>query len=247
MQELVSIITPAYNSGRFIGMAIESVQNQTYSFWEMLIADDGSVDETKDIVDQYAQNDGRIVWIPSEKNTGAAGARNRAIKLAKGRYFAFLDSDDQWKKNKLEKQLNFMKVSDIAFSFTAYEILVPDGTKLVSVPEKVNYAQYMKDTIIGCLTVMIDTSLINEVQFVEIKRDHDSMTWARLLRQVDYAYGLNESLSYYRRVKGSISNNKLRAVKNHWVNCRTIEKVPFFKCCYYFMFYIVHAVKKHYF
>ncbi|WP_195932056.1 glycosyltransferase family 2 protein [Turicibacter sanguinis] len=242
---LISIITPVYNSEKYIGDTIKSVLEQTYKNWEMLIVDDCSFDNTEQIIKQF--QDSRIKYFKLEENCGAAIARNKALNLARGNFIAFLDADDMWNPKKLEKQLNFMLEKNYAFTFTAYEILRKDGNKMVEIPSSLNYSQFMKNTIIGMLTVMIDRRKITDLQIVNVKKDHDSMTWAKLLRSGYVAYGLNENLAYYRKVEGSISNNKIEAVKNHWINCRNIENIPFTKCVYFFCFYILNACKKHLF
>jgi teichuronic acid biosynthesis glycosyltransferase TuaG len=244
MNELISIITPVYNSEKYIADTINSVLAQTYTNWEMLIADDCSSDNSAEIIKKYT--DSRIKYFRLETNSGAAIARNKALEKAKGNYIAFLDSDDTWKPEKLEKQLKFMVEKDIGFSFTGYEIIRNKKNKIIEVPDTVNYDQFMKNTIIGTLTVMLSRKHVGEVRIVDVKKDHDSMTWAKLLRQGNIAYGLNESLAYYRKVEGSISNNKIKAAKNHWNNCRRIEKLSIPKCMYYFFFYILNAIKKHY-
>lgn len=242
---LISIITPVYNSEKYIGETIKSVLAQTHNNWEMLIADDCSKDNTAKVVSEF--NDPRIKYFKLEENAGAAIARNKALEKAKGTYIAFLDADDMWKPNKLEKQLDFMIYNNVGFSFTGYEILRENGNKVISVPSRLSYSQFMKNTIIGTLTVMVNTEIVGEVRLVNVKKDHDSMTWAKLLREGHTAYGLNESLAYYRKVEGSISNDKFKAAKNHWNNCRNIEKLSLLKCLYYFSFYGINAVKKHYF
>ena len=244
IENLVSIITPVYNSENYIGDTIKSVLEQTYPNWEMLIADDCSKDNTKNAVKQFL--DPRIKYFRLEKNSGAAIARNEALEKAKGKYIAFLDADDMWKPDKLEKQLNFMTRNKIGFSFTGYEILREGKNKVIKVPKTLNYSQYMKNTIIGTLTVMINKEIVGQVRLVNVKKDHDSMTWAKLLREGNIAYGLNESLAFYRKVEGSISNDKLKAVINHWNNCRQIEQLSVLRCTHYFFFYILYAVKKHY-
>jgi teichuronic acid biosynthesis glycosyltransferase TuaG len=242
---LVSIITPVYNSEKYIGETIKSVLSQTHINWEMLIADDCSLDNTSEVIKEF--NDSRIKYFKLDENAGAAVARNRALEKAQGKYIAFLDADDMWKPNKLEKQLKFMSKNNIGFSFTGYEILRDNANKVIKVPHKLNYNQFMKNTLIGTLTVMLNTEIVGEVRLVNVKKDHDSMTWAKLLREGNYAYGLDESLAYYRKVEGSISNDKFKAAKNHWNNCRNIEKLSFPKCLYYFFFYGLNAVRKHYF
>lgn len=242
---LVSIITPVYNSEKFIGCTIKSVLEQTHKNWEMIIADDCSSDNTEAIVSQF--KDSRIKYLRLDKNSGAAVARNMALERANGRFIAFLDADDMWRQQKLEKQLRFMINAGLGFSFTGYEIMREGKNKVIKVPFKLNYSQFMKNTIIGTLTVMVNTEIIGPIRLVNVKKDHDSMTWARLLKAGNIAYGLNESLAYYRRVGGSISNNKFKAVKNHWNNCRNIEQLSLLRCAYYFLFYGVNALKKHYF
>jgi teichuronic acid biosynthesis glycosyltransferase TuaG len=242
---LVSIITPVFNSEKYIGETIKSVLSQTYKNWEMLIVDDCSKDNTAVIINKFI--DPRIKYFKLENNSGAAVARNKALEMSRGKYIAFLDADDMWKPYKLEKQLNFMVENKIGFSFTGYEILRENENKVIKVPLLLNYSQFMKNTIIGTLTVMLNTSLVGKVRLVNVKKDHDSMTWAKLLREGHLAYGLNESLAYYRKVEGSISNDKFKAAKNHWNNCRNIEKLPIPKCLYYFFFYGLNAIKKHYF
>jgi teichuronic acid biosynthesis glycosyltransferase TuaG len=241
---LVSIITPVYNSERYIGETIRSVLSQTHTNWEMIIADDFSKDNTSEMVKSF--KDSRIKYFKLEKNSGAAVARNKALEKAQGKYIAFLDADDMWKPNKLEKQLNFMIENKIGFSFTAYEILRDNRNKVIKVPQKLNYGQFMKNTVIGTLSVMINTDIVGTIRLVNVKKDHDSMTWAKILRNGHFAYGLNESLAYYRKVEGSISNDKFKAAKNHWNNCREIEKLTLPKCAYYFFFYTINAIKKHY-
>lgn len=245
MKKLVSIITPVFNSEKYIGNTIESVLQQTVEDWEMLIVDDCSTDHTEQVVLNY--QDERIQYIKLEQNSGAAKARNVALKRAQGRYIAFLDADDMWKPEKLEKQLAFMEKNRYGFTFTAYEILRQGGNKKIRVPASLTYSQFMKNTVIGMLTVMVDRNIAGDFRIVDIKKDHDSMTWAKFLREGHTAYGLNESLAYYRKVEGSISNNKWKAVKRHWKNCREIEQLPLFRCAYYFFFYLCNAIKKHYF
>lgn len=241
---LVSIITPVYNSRKYIGETISSVLSQSHTNWEMIIVDDCSKDNTELVIKQFT--DPRIKYIRLDENVGAAEARNKALELAKGRYIAFLDADDMWKPNKLEEQIKFMLKNRIGFSFTGYEILGARRNKVINVPSSLNYSQFMKNTIIGTLTVMVNKDIVGEIRLVNVRKDHDSMTWAKLLREGNFAYGLNESLAYYRKVEGSISNNKFEAVKNHWNNCRKIEKLSIPRCIYYFFFYGINAIKKHY-
>lgn len=162
----ISIITPLYNGEKYIEKTILSVIKQTYNNWEMLIVDDCSGDNSPNIVKKYVEQDKRIKYIRLEKNSGAAIARNKAIEIAEGEYIAFLDSDDLWKKEKLEKQINFMKENNYAISFTEYEEIDEDGRKLnilIRVPKKpVTYRSYLLTNPIGCLTGMYSVKKLSQ-------------------------------------------------------------------------------------
>ncbi len=249
MNGLVSVITPAYNSEKYIEETIKSVINQTYKNWEMIIVDDCSKDNTKEVINRYSMNDDRIKYIKLDVNSGAAVARNKALELSSGRYKAFLDADDLWDSHKLEKQLKFMKDNNYGFTFSQYEMISEDGISLnkqVTVPKTVRYEDILKNTIIGCLTVIIDTDIIGDFRMPDVRKGQDTMTWTLILRNGHVAYGLQENLAYYRNVKNSISNNKIKALKRTWSNYRNIEKLPLMKCIYYYSFYIINAIKKHY-
>lgn len=241
---LVSIITPAYNAEKYIGDAIESVLAQTYKNWEMIIVNDGSKDHTEEVVRHY--KDDRIKFHNLEKNSGVAVAMNTAISLAKGSILAFLDADDIWKPEKLRKHVDFMVKNNYGFTFSAYEIMRENGYKYVHAPKSQNYGQYLRNTVIGTSVAMLDLDIIgHDFRMVNLRKDLDSMTWARLLREGHIAYGLDESLAYYRYVETSISNDKWKAATNHWQNCRQVEHIPFFRCLWYFIGYAYNAVKKH--
>lgn len=244
---LISVITPAYNAAKFIGETIESVLNQTYTNWEMIIVDDCSQDETRNIVESYTKKDLRIKLYALEENSGAAVARNKAMELAKGRYIAFLDSDDRWLPEKLEKQLKFMQEKDIAFSYTGYVRILEDGTRTNAIvkPNKktVNYDDLMKRCVIGCLTVMLDRSKIGKVDMVNIRSRQDYVYWLTITKMGFLAYGLPEVLAEYRLVEHSISSNKLKAAKMNWHVFRKIEKQSLLKSLWYFSNYAVISVK----
>lgn len=249
-QELVSIITPAYNCEEFISETIESVINQTYSNWEMIIVNDSSTDNTEGIINEYIRKDSRIKLIYHKENYGPAVARNNALASAKGRFIAFLDSDDVWKREKLEKQMSFMLKGGYGFTFTAYEFMKTASetkTKIVEVPQIINYQESLKNTIIGCLTVIIDRKIIGDFRMPDIKIAQDYSTWIKILKKGHVGYGLNENLAEYRRTSGSLSGNKFKALKGQWSNYRDILQISFLKRCYYFSFYVFNAVRKHYF
>lgn len=248
-QGLVSIITPAYNCEKYIIETIESVLAQTYMNWEMIIVNDVSKDNTEEIIKEYIEKDMRIKLINLKENSGAAVARNTAIGIAKGRFIAFLDSDDRWKKDKLEKQLKFMINNKYGFTFTSYEYIRDennDKEKIFSVPKSLNYSQALKNTVIGCLTVIIDKEIVGDFRMPLVRRGQDNLTWLMLLEKGNIAYGLNENLAEYRRVEGSLSNNKFKALKRQWFNYRKVIKLPLLKCIYYYCFYILNNLKKYY-
>lgn len=244
---LVSVITPSYNAEKFISATIESVRTQTYTNWEMIIVDDCSKDTTREILKEYAELDPRIKPIFLEENSGAAVARNTALKAAQGEYVAFLDSDDLWVPGKLEKQLAFMQKNDYAFSFTAYNLIDESGKpldKVISVPKQIDYKGLLKNTIIGCLTVMIDTRKVEPLQMPLIRTRQDYALWLKVLRQGHVAYGMQEPLANYRIVEGSISSNKLKTAKRNWYVYREIEKLSLPYASWCFVNYAFYAIKK---
>lgn len=242
---MISIIVPAYNSSKHISKTIESVLTQTFSDWEMLIVDDCSTDNTVEIVSAFA--DERIKLIRNDINTGAAGARNKAIRIAKGPYIAFLDSDDMWLPEKLEKQLAFMKNNDLAFSFTAYECVSESADKLlysVKAKESFSYKKFLKNTAIGTLTVMINRDKTGDFEMPEIRSSHDMALWLEIMKRGWNAYGLDICLAQYRNVDGSNSSGKLKAASDVWKVYRKIEKLNLLVSLYSFIGYAFHAFCK---
>ena len=247
VNDLVSIIMPSFNSARFIAESIESVLSQTYAQWELLITDDCSKDNSLEIINSYVAIDDRIKIFALNNNVGAASARNISLDKAKGRYIAFLDSDDIWEPHKLETQLSFMKTNGYEFTFSAYSIMANDGKltgKIVSVPPKITYEQYLKNTIIGCLTVIIDRRQTSDFRMPLIKSSHDMALWLLIMKRGFRAYALNEVLATYRLVSTSNTANKWKAVKDVWKVYRDIEGLSFFKSTICFCCYIVNAIIK---
>lgn len=247
--ERVSIITPVYNCELLIEETMKSVINQTYLNWEMLLVDDCSTDNSANIIKEYSKRDNRIKYFKLSKNMGAAAARNEALKNATGRFIAYLDSDDLWKKTKLEKQVEFMKRKKIAFSCTDYEKINENGeslNKIIKIPYKVNYNYYLKNTIIQTVGVMIDSKITGKDLLVmpNIRRRQDAATWCQLLKAGYDCYALSENLSYYRVVNNSLSSNKFKAVKGTWFLYRKIEKLSLLKSCFCFIGYAFNAIKK---
>lgn len=245
---LVSIVVPVYNSEKFILDTINTVEKQSYKNWELIFVDDCSKDNSTKIIKERIKNNNKIKLIELKKNSGAATARNVGIDESKGSYIAFLDSDDLWKKEKLENQLAFIKENGCAFSFTGYEFADEYGLgngKVVKVPFKMNYKKALKNTTIFTSTVMFDLEKISkdQIKFENIKSE-DTATWWKVLKSGYVAYGLNENLTYYRRTSGTLSSNKFEAIKRTWNLYRTQEKLNIFYSFYNFCFYAFNAVRR---
>lgn len=245
---LVSIIVPVYNVKKYIVETMDCVRAQTYSEWELLLVEDGSTDGTAKIISDYLKEtaDGRIRLIEQPVNGGAAKARNDGLAQAKGRYIAYLDSDDLWEPEKLKKQIAFMTEKEAAFSFTGYEFADENGKglgKVVRVPETLSYHQALKNTTIFTTTVMFDTDKISKDKLVmpQIKSE-DTALWWRVLREGYIAYGLNENLVKYRRAGKSLSSNKLEAIRRIWNLYRKAEGLGLIQSMWNFCFWAVRAV-----
>ena len=244
---LVSIIMPSYNASQFVTESINSVLLQTYLNRELLVVDDCSKDDSVRIVQKFVDIDQRVRLFPLEKNVGAAAARNVAIGQAKGQYIAFLDSDDVWNEDKLEKQLAFMKQNSYAFVFSDYYVMEEDGRKtgnIVRVPISLTYHQYLRNTIIGCLTVMIDRKQTGDFRMPLIKSSHDMALWLLIMKRGFKAYGLKEVLAGYRLVSTSNTAKKWKAAKDVWKVYRKIEGLSVLYAMYCFSGYVLHAVLK---
>ena len=247
MNNLVSIITPSYNSSRFIEDCVKSILSQTYGNWELLIVDDCSGDNSKDIISGFSNIEVRIKPIFLENNVGAAEARNVAIRKAKGRYIAFLDSDDLWDSHKLEKQLSYMIENDIAFSYSTYQFISEDGkefSNIILAPKMMTYHSYLKNTIIGCLTVIIDREKTGDFEMPNIRSSHDMALWLLIMKRGFSAYGLNENLARYRVVSSSNTANKINAANDVWDVYRKVEKLNILYSAFCFIGYIFNAIKK---
>lgn len=243
---MISIVVPVHNAEKFLEETIKSVMAQTYTDWELLLVDDCSKDASKTIASGYEAMDKRIRLIALEENVGAAKARNVGIKESKGAYLAFLDADDIWVKEKLERELKFMKEKQAAFVFSGYEFADEQavGTgKIVKVPETINYKQALKNTTIFTSTVLFDRSKIDkELLLMPDVKSEDTATWWQILKTGIEAYGLNENLVLYRRSANTLSSNKFEAIKRIWYLYRKVEKLNIFSSCYNFIGYAVRAV-----
>lgn len=213
MQDLVSIIMPSYNTARYIAESIESVQNQTYTNWELIIVDDCSTDNTDEVVASIC--DDRIHFLKNENNNGAAVSRNRALREAKGRWIAFLDSDDLWIPEKLEKQIRYMESNGYAFSYTNYEEIDVEGDQTgvrVTGPKKISKTGMFNYCWPGCLTVMYDRNVVGLIQIEDIKKNNDYAMWLKVCKKAD-CYLLDEFLAQYRKGRaGSVSTHSIKTM-----------------------------------
>lgn len=225
-EDLVSIIMPSYNTSSYIKESIQSVLNQTYTNWELIIVDDCSTDETDEVINTIT--DSRIKYFKNKENSGAAISRNKALREARGQWVAFLDSDDLWMPNKLEKQINFMKKNGYTFSYTNYEEIDENGNKTgirVTGPYKITKTGMFNYCWPGCLTVMYDASKVGLVQIEDIKKNNDYAMWLKICQKED-CYLLDENLGLYRKGRsGSVSTQRVTTmIKWHYKLFRNAEK-----------------------
>ena len=238
---MISIVTPVYNAAAYICQTMEMVKAQTYTDWELILVDDGSKDNSCEVIETYLDEkpDARIRLIKKEKNEGAALTRNCGIKEAKGRYIAFLDADDVWLKHKLQRQMEFMEKEDAGFVFSAYEFGDEEavGTgRIVHVPESLTYKKALSRTVIFTTTVLLDTQKISkDLIYMPNVPSEDSATWWQILRNGHVAKGLDEVLAIYRRPGKSLSSNKLKAIQRIWYLYRNVEKLSLPASCIAFV------------
>ncbi len=241
-EKLVSIITPTYNCAEFIARTIDSVLNQTYGNWEMIIVDDQSGDNTKEIVEQYIAKDSRIKYHLLEVNSGAAVARTTAMALASGSYMAFLDSDDIWTADKLERQISFMEDNEYAFSCTAYEQIDEDDNslgKIIKTVKKTDYNRLLLDCPVGNSSVMYNVEKMGKFEVPNIRKRNDDALWLQMLKKEKYIWGMPDVLMKYRIRKNSISSNKLKVIKYHWILYRDIEHLSVLRSVFHIFWWCV--------
>lgn len=250
---LVSIITPMYKGARFVVDTINSVLNQDYLNWEMIIVDDCSPDNGAGIkiVKSFVEKDDRIRLIKLNRNRGSSGARNVGINNANGRYICLLDSDDFWDSTFLSSQYDFLTKKDAALVYSSYRRVDEDGKKEIFSPvivhEKVNYRKYLMTYEIGCLTVLYDTKKIGKRYLNEGQgsiRD-DTALWLSILKDIDCFYGNPKILATYRVVNGSATNNKMKLIRPQWKLYREIERLSFLTSCFYFLCWSISGCLKY--
>ena len=233
---LVSIITPNYNCERFIAQTIDSVLAQTYQNWEMIIVDDCSTDNSYNIAVEYAKNDKRIIVLRNESNSGAAISRNKALDNAKGEYIAFLDSDDLWEQNKLEKQLKFMEENNCDFSFSRYSLIDEENNSLgktANIVKKLSYFKLLHHDYIGCLTAMYRFDIAKDIRSYNIKNNNDYGLFLQVVKKAKNAMGINEILAFYRIRRAGISRKKFKKVKPYFELMRKYLHIPYIFACWF--------------
>lgn len=240
--EYVDIIMPVYNCEKYVGNAIESVKRQTYDKWRLIIINDNSSDDTKKEIEKRL--DEKILFIDLKEHVGVAEARNIGIKSSQNQYIAFLDADDIWLEEKLQKQLEFMKKNDYGFTYTSFTYLKENKRKNIKkIPESLNYKQALKNTIILTSTVMVDKEKIKDFYMPHIYSE-DTATWWKILKRGTKAYGLNERLTIYRITPQGLSSKKFRNLGKTWNLYRKQECFSCIKTTYYFLWYMTNAIKK---
>lgn len=243
---MVSIVVPVYNAAPFLRETIDCIQRQTYTDWELLLVDDCSTDNSVAVIEEYQSQDARIRLLHAPKNQGAAQSRNQGAEASKGRYLCYLDADDVWSEEKLEKELAFMKQKDAAFVFTGYEFADERAVglgKIVRVPETITYQQALRNTVIFTSTVMFDlTKIAKELVKMPDVASEDTATWWKILKTGMTAYGLDENLVRYRRSSNTLSSNKWMAIKRIWNLYRRQEQLGVLASAFCFVCWAKGAV-----
>jgi len=245
-EKLVSIIIPAYNSSKFINKALDSIKNQTYTNWEAIVVDDCSSDNTQEIINNFVLKDNRFIYIRLNKRSGAAIARNNAIKISNGSYIAFLDSDDIWTIDKLFLQVSYMEKNNLLFTCTSYDKVSENGEKLniiVNYKDKASYNDLLKNSP-GNSTVVYNADKLGKFEIIDIKKRNDYVLWLQIIKRTDYLYSISTVLSSHRIVSKSLSSNKLSLLKYHWYIYRNIEKLSLLKSTYLLVYWIFVSVFK---
>ena len=243
---LVSVIIPVYNAERFIADTIESVLSQTYTKFEIILIEDCSKDNSLKIIQKYSERDNRIKCIYQNVNKGAAEARNRGLEESKGQYIAFLDSDDLWVCTKLEKQIAQLSSGNIAFGFTAYDIIDEYHKTIkgkIKIKKQIEYGDLLTKTMISTPTVIIDRNMIGELRMPLRRTGQDYAFWLMLLRKQN-AFGIDESLVHVRKRPNSLSKNKLQNIKDVWEVQAINEKIPEHKVFINIIRYSFYTLKK---
>ena len=248
MTALVSIITPSYNSAKFIAETIQSVQNQTYQNWEMIIVDDGSSDETENVVLSIIQKDNRIQFHKLSQNSGPAVARNTGIEKASGDYMTFIDADDIWFPTFIENNIKTIQETGIPFVFSSYKRANEQLEFVYSdfiVPNKVSYSDILKSNSISCLTAFVDIKKLGKKYMPLIRKRQDMGLWLNYLKVIPFAHGIQETQAIYRIRENSLSRKKSDLIKYQWQFYREVEKLNVFESSYYMLHWMYRGFMKY--
>ena len=248
MEALVSIITPTFNSANFIAETIKSVQNQSYSNWEMILIDDGSIDNTEEIILSLIENDTRIQFYKLNQNSGPAVARNKGIEKATGTYMTFIDADDIWFPNFIEISIKTIQETGIPFVFSSYkrsnEMLEFVYSDFI-VPPKVTYTDILKSNSISCLTAFLDIKSLGKKYMPLIRKRQDMGLWLQYLKEIPFAYGIQDTQAIYRIRENSLSRKKSDLIKYQWQFYREVEKLTILQSTYYMLHWMYKGFMKY--
>ena len=248
MSGLVSIITPSYNSAKYIAETIKSVQNQTYSNWEMIIVDDCSSDNTEELIKEIQLTDSRIHFFKLDQNSGSGIARNKGIEYASGNYMTFIDSDDIWFSDFIKNSIEAIQTSKTPFVFSSYR-RSNDNLEFVYsdfiVPQKVTYKDILKSNSISCLTAFLDIKILGKKYMPKIRKRQDMGLWLQYLKEIPYAYGIQDPQAIYRIRENSLSRNKSNLLKYQWKFYRDVEKLNIFQSLYYMLHWMYRGFIKY--
>ena len=248
MSGLVSIITPSYNSAKYIAETIQSVQNQTYENWEMIIVDDCSSDDTEDIIKKIQQTDFRIHFFKLDQNSGSGVARNKGIEHASGDYMTFIDSDDIWFTDFIKNSIEAIQISKTPFVFSSYRRSNENLEFVYSdfiVPQKVTYSDVLKSNSISCLTAFVDIKRLGKKYMPKIRKRQDMGLWLQYLKEIPFAFGIQEPQAVYRIRKNSLSRSKSNLLKYQWKFYREVEKLSIFQSAYYMLHWMYRGYMKY--
>lgn len=248
MSNLVSIITPTFNSAKYITETIQSVLNQTHENWEMILIDDCSSDNTVDLIKEFITNDNRIQLHQLDSNSGPAVARNKGIENVKGKYMTFLDADDIWFDDFLECSIKSIQTTGIHFVFSSYKRSDESLNFIYSdfiVPQKVTYTDILKSNSISCLTAFLDIQTLGKKTMPLIRKRQDMGLWLQYLKEIPFAYGIQEPKAIYRIRENSLSRKKSNLIKYQWQFYREVEKLNVFQSIYYMLHWMYRGFMKY--
>jgi len=247
MNELVSVVMPAYNCAKYVTEAIDSVIKQTYTNWELIVVDDCSTDNTFEVIAVLQSDNDKIRVYKNDVNSGVSATRNRGISESEGEWIAFLDSDDMWDEKKLDTQIRYAQVNKAGFIFTGVAYIDEDGNKykwVFEIPEKVAYKDLLKQNVISCSSVLLRKTCLQNAKMESDRIHEDFCMWLKILKVEEFAFGVNEPLLIYRISRKSKSGNKVKSLKMAYETYRYIGLSPIVSC-YYMFFYITRNVKKY--